>query len=113
MEVRGPVSRTAAPRIRADALQTLRLDEVMTANSLGLTVGRGVPTACPVVAAAAKKVQGNEKIFASPVRKRQFGRRWWRRLPQTLPGRDNVTAPRWRPRRKRGGTGYFCKLMNH
>jgi hypothetical protein len=56
----------------------------MTANSLGLTVGREVPTACPVVAAAAKKVQGNEKIFASTVDKRQFVRRWGRRLPQTF-----------------------------
>jgi hypothetical protein len=55
----------------------------MTVNSLGLTVGRDVPTACPVVAATTKKVQGNEKIFASTVDKRQFVRRWGRRLPQT------------------------------
>jgi hypothetical protein len=44
----------------------------MTANSLALTVGRGLPTACPVVAVAAKKVQVNEKNFVLSAGKGQW-----------------------------------------
>src|SRR5215510_16339179 len=40
MEVRGPVISTAAPTMRADVFRGLSLDEVMAANSFGLTVGR-------------------------------------------------------------------------
>jgi hypothetical protein len=45
----------------------------MTAKLLGFDCRPGVPTACPVVAAAPKKVQGNGKIFVPAVGARQIG----------------------------------------